>query len=193
MALLRCAISVLEDLRQFFHSTCNMEEVSKDHGVLFKLRIGTVNTGRQRHERWACWQLYYVATCFVRQVCYLIIRNWRKVSLSRAFGKHSPQNTNAGRDSNWHFSNTKKCQWPLSEGFPSNRASCMIINSVERSLPSEDNSCSPSQEIINVLLNPKFFPTFTRARHRSWARWIQSTPTCHISLRSIIILFYHYA
>jgi hypothetical protein len=58
----------------------------------------------------------------------------------------------------------------------------------------EANSRSASQEIpTNFYGTRRFITVFTRPYHRSLseARWIQSTPSKPISLRSILILSYH--
>jgi hypothetical protein len=54
-------------------------------------------------------------------------------------------------------------------------------------------SHSTSQEIPRFSWNPKAHYMLTRARHRflSWARWIQSTPSHPVSLRSIVTISSH--
>jgi hypothetical protein len=54
----------------------------------------------------------------------------------------------------------------------------------------EASSQSASQEIPNLLWNPRFTAVFKRTRHwsLSWARCIQSTISHHTSLRSNLIL-----
>jgi hypothetical protein len=63
-----------------------------------------------------------------------------------------------------------------------------ITNSMEQSPSSEADSYSTSREI------PAFGTRkFTRVRQwfLSWARWIQSTPSHPIFLRSVLVLFSH--
>jgi hypothetical protein len=63
-------------------------------------------------------------------------------------------------------------------------------NSMERSPSWEANSHSASQDIPRFYGTRKFITMFTRSCHGclTWAWWIQSTPSHHISLRSILIL-----
>jgi hypothetical protein len=55
----------------------------------------------------------------------------------------------------------------------------------------EAASCATTQELPNILWNPKFIIVFTRTLHwsLSLARWIQSIPPHPIPLRSILTLF----
>jgi hypothetical protein len=57
----------------------------------------------------------------------------------------------------------------------------------------EAASCAATQELPNILWNPKLHHVFTRALHlfRSWARSIQSIPPHPISLESTLILSTH--
>jgi hypothetical protein len=54
----------------------------------------------------------------------------------------------------------------------------------------EADSCAATQELPNILCNPRFITVFTRALHRflSWARPIQSIPSHPILLRSILTI-----
>jgi len=65
----------------------------------------------------------------------------------------------------------------------------MLTNSMEQN-PSEANSHSASQKFLASYGTWRFITMFTRAHHLSlsWARWIQSTTSHTISLRSILIL-----
>jgi len=64
---------------------------------------------------------------------------------------------------------------------------------MEQNLPWETNSHSASQEIPYLFGTRRFITVFTTARHLSlsWGRWIQYTPSHHISLRAIPILGFH--
>jgi hypothetical protein len=56
------------------------------------------------------------------------------------------------------------------------------------------NSHSTSHEIARLLWKPKVLHGFQNSlpsRTLSWARWIQSTPSHNVSLRSILILSYY--
>jgi hypothetical protein len=69
-----------------------------------------------------------------------------------------------------------------------------VTSYMKQSVPCEANSLSSNQEIFSAIYGtPKSFTVFTKARHLSlsWARWIQSTVSHRIFLRSILILPSH--
>jgi hypothetical protein len=55
------------------------------------------------------------------------------------------------------------------------------------------NTCSASQEIPAFYGTRRFITVLTRTRHcsLSWTRWIQFTPSQHISLLFVLILSFH--
>jgi len=71
--------------------------------------------------------------------------------------------------------------------------SSILANSMKQSPSWESNSYSHNQEISHLLWNLRFIAMFTRPSHwtLSWNRYIQSTFSHSISLRSIIILSLH--
>jgi hypothetical protein len=71
----------------------------------------------------------------------------------------------------------------------------LLTNYMKQSPSWEAKSHSASQEILQFYGTLRFITAFTTARYwsLSWVRWIQSTPSNFISLRSILILSYIYA
>jgi len=86
--------------------------------------------------------------------------------------------------SSWFFRNVNT----------SNTARCINPQDRHLILPNKLTVTQPAKKFLAFYSTRRLTAVFTRAHHWSvsWARWIQSTTSHSISLRSIVILFSHF-